>query len=100
VDLLLILAVLAVVVAVVAWPVYRGLRPGPRELPADVAALEAARDAKFREIRDTELDFRTGKLDEADFRALDAQLRAEALEIIEALDAATPPDPEPPPQPR
>jgi hypothetical protein len=100
VDFLLILAVLAVVVAVVAWPVYHGLRPGRRELPADVPALEAARDAKFREIRDTELDFRTGKLDEADFRALDAQLRAEALEIIEALDAATPRGPETPPRPR
>ena len=33
------------------------------------------------------MDFRTGKLSEADFRALDRQLRAEAVEILRELDA-------------
>ena len=36
---------------------------------AERAELEAARDAKYREIRDAELDYRTGKLSEADWRA-------------------------------
>ena len=51
------------------------------------AELEAAREAKYREIRDTELDFRTGKLSQADFAATDGALRAEAVEILDWLDA-------------
>lgn len=51
------------------------------------AELEAAREAKYREIRDAELDYRTGKLSEADFNSIDAQLRAEALGILNELEA-------------
>ncbi len=36
-----------------------------------VAELEAARDAKYREIRDAELDLRTGKLSDEDYGAID-----------------------------
>jgi hypothetical protein len=50
------------------------------------ADLELARDAKYREIRDAELDYRTGKLSEADWRRLDRELRAEAVEILKGLD--------------
>jgi hypothetical protein len=50
------------------------------------AALEAARDAKYREIRDAELDWRTGKLSDADYREQDGRLRAEAVEILRELD--------------
>ena len=32
-----------------------------------IAELEAARDAKYREIRDAELDLRTGKLSDEDY---------------------------------
>jgi hypothetical protein len=53
---------------------------------AERAELEAARDAKYREIRDAELDHRTGKLSEADWRAMDRGLRAEAVEILRRLD--------------
>ena len=41
-------------------------RPAP-----SVAELEAAREAKYREIRDAELDHQTGKLSDADFEAID-----------------------------
>ena len=50
------------------------------------AELEAAREAKYREIRDSELDYRTGKLSEDDYAAIDGQLRAEALEILNELE--------------
>jgi len=50
--------------------------------------LEAAREAKYREIRDCELDFRTGKLSCEDYEAIDAQLRAEAIEILDRLERA------------
>ena len=32
------------------------------------------------------MDFKTGKLSEADHRALDRQLRAEAMEVLRAID--------------
>jgi len=48
--------------------------------------LEAAREAKYREIRDAELDFRTGKLSRADYETIDAELRAEAIEILNRLE--------------
>lgn len=48
--------------------------------------LEAARDAKYREIRDAELDHQTGKLSAADYNAIDSTLRAEALELLRELD--------------
>ncbi len=49
--------------------------------------LEAARDAKYREIRDAELDHQTGKLSDADYEAIDSTLRAEAIELLHQLDA-------------
>lgn len=79
------LAVLAVVVLVVSAPLRRAGRDEETE-DAERAELEAARDAKYREIRDAELDHRTGKLSEADWRALDRGLRAEAVEILRRLD--------------
>jgi hypothetical protein len=51
------------------------------------AALEAAKEAKYREIRDAELDYRMGKLSEADWREGDRELRAQAMEILRELDA-------------
>jgi cytochrome c-type biogenesis protein CcmF len=67
-------------------------------------ALELERDAKYREIRDAELDYRIGKLSRADYEAVDATLRAEALAILDRLEppaepAAAETDPqEPEPQ--
>jgi hypothetical protein len=87
-EFLVVLVVLAVVVLVVTSP----LRPGHAQAAeaADVARrdeLEAAREAKYREIRDADLDHRTGKLSDADWRAQDRLLRAEAVEILRRLDA-------------
>jgi hypothetical protein len=87
-EFLVVLIVLAVVVLVVTSP----LRPG-HAAAADAAEaaerdeLEAERDAKYREIRDAEMDHRTGKLSDADWRALDRTLRGEAVEILRRLDA-------------
>jgi hypothetical protein len=50
------------------------------------AALEAAKEQKYRDIRDAELDYRMGKLSESDWRAADRELRAEAIEILRRLD--------------
>jgi hypothetical protein len=90
IDLLIIFVVLALVVLLVSAPL-RSRRPEAAGESAERAELEAARDAKYREIRDAELDHRTGKLSNADWRALDRGLRAEAVEILRRLDDLDPP---------
>ena len=74
--------------AVVAFVVLRPLRSHPSADPfVDTRAdLEAAKEGKYREIRDAELDFRMGKLAEADWRSLDSELRSQAIEILRELD--------------
>ena len=79
-------ALLALVVAlVVARPLRRSVDPA-REDSSLRADLEAAKQAKYREIRDAELDHRMGKLSDEDWRAVDRELRAEAAEILRRLD--------------
>ena len=86
-DLLLIMAV----VAVVAWVVSAPLRKGTIEQhdlreASRLADLEARKEAKYREIREAEMDWRTGKLSEPDYRALDRRLRREAIDLLSELD--------------
>jgi hypothetical protein len=87
VEFLIVLGVLVAVVLVVSAPLRRGPRAAPQEQSA-LAELEAAREAKYREIRDAELDHRTGKLSDADYEAIDDELRAEAIDILHAIDRA------------
>lgn len=86
-QFLLVLTVLAVAVAVVSAPL-RSPRANEDEDDGDLAALEAAKEAKYAEIRDAELDFRTGKLSRDDWEGVDRQLRAEAVELLRHLDRA------------
>jgi hypothetical protein len=87
VEIVLVLAVIAVAVFIIAGPL-RGRPAGAASgQSAERSDLEAAREAKFREIREAELDYRTGKLSSDDWRALDATLRAEAVELLRRLDA-------------
>jgi len=43
------------------------------------------KEAKYREIRDAELDYASGKLSDEDYAILDAELRKEAVEILDAV---------------
>jgi hypothetical protein len=86
VEPVLVIAILALVVWVVAAPLRRGPQAVESAESIERDTLEAARDAKYREIRELELDHRTGKLTDGDFRALDRQLRAEAVAILRQLD--------------
>lgn len=100
---LLLVVVVAAVFAVVAQPLRGG--GGHRRAALSTAAsgvagrdpregertrddLEAAREAKYRELRDAELDYRTGKLSHEDYRAIDADLRAEAIDILNQYERA------------
>jgi hypothetical protein len=76
-----------VVVFVISGPLRRGrVEALEASESAQRAALEAAKEAKYAEIRDAELDHRMGKLSEEDWRAQDRTLRAEAIEILRRLD--------------
>jgi len=85
VEAILVILALAVVVWVVSAPLRRGEVPEVADA-AQRDVLEAARDAKYREIRDAELDWRIGKLSDEDYREQDRRLRAEAVEILRELD--------------
>lgn len=86
---LLVILLLAGVVWLVSEPL-RVPRTGPAAPDSGRAGLEAAKEAKYREIRDAEMDERTGKLSSEDYRALDRALRAEAVEILRQLDELPP----------
>ena len=89
------IALALVIVALVAWFVAGPLRRSEGQTEAAEVALEdpaiaeaeARKEAKYREIRDAELDRRQGKLSEADWRRQDAALRREAIEILKRLDS-------------
>jgi hypothetical protein len=93
-DLLLVVVVLALIVLLVSAPLRRRTTLEAEEI-AELAELEAAREAKYREIRDAELDHRTGKLSDADWRAQDRALRAEAVDVLRRLDELGLSDPPP-----
>ena len=91
-----------VLVGIVALVVIAPLRQGAvAEVREDArrSELEAEKEAKYREIRDAELDFRMGKLSEEDFRATDRELRGHAIAILQELDTLGP-DPQAEPEAR
>jgi cytochrome c-type biogenesis protein CcmF len=64
--------------SIALWPAR-----GPSRRPVAATELEALKEAKYREIRDAELDHAAGKLSDEDFALVDAELRREAVEILD-----------------
>ena len=89
---LLTLLLLAGVIALISSPLLslgnsqETASEGPQELGEGLQELRTAREAKYRELRDLELDYKTGKLSRGDYEATDATLRAEAVEILNRLE--------------
>lgn len=83
---LAVIILVALVAVVVLRPLVLGVGEDDRE-SVSREELEAAKEAKYREIRDAQLDFEMGKLSQEDHRAIDRELRAEAIEILKRLDA-------------
>ncbi|HET9121801.1 MAG TPA: hypothetical protein VFN72_14825 [Solirubrobacterales bacterium] len=81
-----------VIVVLVAWFVTAPIRnrePAASDddpAVAELADLEARKAAKYRQIRDAETDRASGKLTEEDYRRLDRELRAEAIDILKRID--------------
>jgi hypothetical protein len=87
VEYVVALLVLAALVALaVSVPLRRGGQ-AERAEETRLQELRTAKEAKYREIRDAELDHRMGKLSESDWRVVDGELRGEAIEILRKLDA-------------
>ncbi|HEY1854515.1 MAG TPA: cytochrome c-type biogenesis CcmF C-terminal domain-containing protein [Solirubrobacterales bacterium] len=63
------------------WP-SRGRRKGALVR----TETDALKEAKYREIRDAELDHAAGKLSDEDYAILDAELRKEAVEMLDELE--------------
>ena len=84
----LALLVLALVVAAVLSLPLRRRGEEERRDETRLAELQAAKEAKYREIRDAELDRSSGKLDGADYESVDSELRREAVAILKELDVA------------
>ena len=79
------------IAAAVAYFVSVPLRRSGDEAPSATedprrAELEARKEAIYRQIRDAELDREQGKLSRADWARADAELRAEAIEILREID--------------
>jgi len=94
VEILLSALLILVVLATVIWPLIvpdsatsGGSAAGRGSAITDSAQddiddIDAAKEAKYREIRDAELDFRAGKFSEQEWKVIDAQLRAEAIALL------------------
>jgi type II secretory pathway component PulM len=87
VSVVVVLVVLALVIWLVMAPLRHDHTALETTLESDRAELEALKEAKYAEIRDAELDHRTGKLSEADWRDMDRSLRAEAIALLDRLEA-------------
>jgi type II secretory pathway pseudopilin PulG len=91
VEVLLVILIVAVLAAFVTLPLRRS---GDDVQAADAtedprrAELEARKEAKYRQIRDVELDREQGKLSREDWVRADAELRAEAIEILREIDGS------------
>ena len=89
------------VILFVMMPVLRGDWAALERSDDEVTEVDARKQAALRGLRDAEYDYRSGKLDEADFQALKSDLARQALEAMEeeeesaaghAADEATPTD--------
>jgi hypothetical protein len=91
-ELLLAFAIVVLVAWFVTAPLRGRVAETAEEDPAvaELADLEARKEAKYRQIRDAETDHAAGKLTDEDFKRLDRELRGEAIDILKRIDRLRP----------
>ena len=68
------------------WPLFaRSGSPAP-EAEVELAELEAEKGRLLAEIHELELDYETGKLSDEDHAAIEARLKARAVEVMRRID--------------
>ncbi len=86
IEVLLALAVMAAI----GYPLF--VKPLPAEGEVDegdeLHRLSSAKEAAFVALKDLEFDYKTGKIDEADYASLKARYEAEAVNVMKRLDNA------------
>lgn len=80
--------VAAAVVLFILHPVVKGIHASLEREDDELTETEARKRVALLALRDVEYDFLSGKLDEADYRSLKAELTAEALAALEADELA------------
>ena len=88
-EILIAIVIVVLVALFVAAPLRRAESAEQAGEDPLLADLEARKQVKYREIRDTELDHAQGKLSDEEFARQDAELRREAIEILKRIDDAT-----------
>ena len=89
---LVVMLIVAAVTGFVAWPLRTGAPQS--DGPVDQRLIDArdrallAKERKLDEIRELRADRQAGKLANADAAVLERQLRAEAADLLHALDRA------------
>jgi hypothetical protein len=90
IEMLTIVILALTVIAFVADPLLRRYQDIPEEvgeLSREAEDLYSRKESTYSALKELEFDFRTGKLSRTDFDELDAKYRAEALQLIEAIDS-------------
>ncbi len=83
-QILLSMVAVGGVITFLAWPVLKGV--DERVVDAERAELEDAKQAKYREIKDAELEHKAGRMTREQWEETDAELRREALQILRRID--------------
>lgn len=81
-----ILWVLLAAVWIAVWPFFAGRGEPPDARARELRELETEKARLIQEIQELELDWQTGKLSEEDRAALEARLKARAVEVMREID--------------
>ena len=84
-EILLGLVLILLVGGFVSVPLLRERAPAEAE-DSERAELEDRKQAKYREIRDLELDHESGKVEAEEYQRQRGLLRAEAIEILDRIE--------------
>lgn len=83
-QILLSVVVVLAAVVFIAWPLVRGI--DERVVDAERKELEDAKQAKYREIHDAELEHKAGRMTNEQWEQTDRELRREAMQILKKID--------------
>ncbi len=86
-DLVLAATLLALVFAVLAYPLYTARPRTPAPSANALGDLQAQRDGVYATLRDLDQDYQLGKLDAADYTARRDKYMARAAALLRQLDA-------------
>jgi type II secretory pathway component PulM len=82
--------ILLAAVWVAVWPLFAARGVPRTDVDVERQELEAEKGRLLQEIHELELDHATGKLSEEDYRAIEARLKARAVDVMRRLDALQP----------